>query len=66
MRRKPETRQQQADDRPTDDEIAERVRGTAGRLFVHVDGETWRDTDNGNTGTRVELESAWLADFSRR
>ena len=47
--------------RPTDAESAERLRGKASRLFVHVDGETWRDTETGAEGTRAELEQAWLA-----
>ncbi len=50
--------------RPTDAESAERLRGKASRLFVHVDGETWRDTETGAVGTRDELERAWLASLS--
>jgi len=46
--------------------VARRLRGTSGRLFVHMDGDTWMDTDNGNTGTRAELEDAFLAELDTR
>ena len=46
--------------------VARRLHGTSGRMFVHVDGDTWMDTDNGNTGTRAELEDAFLAELDAR
>lgn len=46
--------------------VARRLHGTSGRLFVHEDGDTWKDTDNGNTGTRAELEDAFLAELEAR
>jgi len=47
--------------RPTDEEIAGRLRGTNGRLFVQ-EGGVWRDTETGATGTRAEVEQAWIAE----
>ena len=49
-----------------DAELAKSLHGTNGRLFVHVDGETWKDTDTGHTGPRAELEDAFLAELQAR
>ena len=46
--------------RPTDAEIADRLRGTRGACLVR-EGELWRDLVTGAVGTRDELEAAWLA-----
>ena len=48
--------------RPTDAEIAERLHGTNGRLFVCDGDGVWRDTETGATGTGEEIEQAWLAE----
>lgn len=48
--------------RPTDAEIAGRLHGTRGRLFVRQEDGAWLDTETGATGTRAELEQAWLAE----
>jgi hypothetical protein len=46
--------------RPSDAELAKRLHGTGGRLFVREPDGRWRDTDTGAVGTRAELEQAWL------
>jgi hypothetical protein len=60
---KPEGRTVDSRPRPTDTEIAERLRGTSGRLFVHDGDGIWRDAETGATGTRAEIEQAWLAEM---
>lgn len=47
--------------RPTDDEIAEKLRGTRGRCFARQ-GNVWRDVVTGAVGTPDDLEKAWLAE----
>ncbi len=59
---KPEGQTVDSRPRPTDAEIAERLRGTRGRLFVRQEDGAWLDTETGATGTRAELETAWLAE----
>ena len=56
--------ERQAMPRPTDAEIAERLRGTKGRLFVRQPDGQWHDTETGVTGTRAEVEQAWLAELA--
>ena len=46
--------------------VARRLHGTSGRLFVHMGDGIWKDTDNGNTGSRAELEDAFLAELDAR
>lgn len=58
----PEREAQDSRPRPTDAEIAERLRGTRGRLFVRQEDGAWLDTETGATGTRAELEAVWLAE----
>jgi len=48
--------------RPTDAELAQRLRGTRGRCFAKQSGQ-WRDVVTGAAGTLSELEEAWLADL---
>lgn len=57
----PEREAQDSRARPTDAEIAGRLHGTQGRLFVRQGDGAWLDTETGATGTRAELEQAWLA-----
>jgi len=47
------------DRRPDADEIAGRLHGTAGRLFVCEDGGIWRDTETGARGSLGELAGKW-------
>jgi len=55
------TKTPKAAPRPTNAELAARLRGTGGRLFVSApDGKQWLDTETGAVGTRAELEQAWL------
>lgn len=52
---------QQNQKRRTDAEIADALRGTCGRVFVH-EGGIWRDTETGETASsRFDLEQSWLA-----
>ena len=46
--------------RPTDAELAEKLRGTRG-LCLTRQGSLWRNVVTGAVGTREELEAAWLA-----
>jgi len=50
--------------RPTDAELAERLRGTRGLCLVRQ-FDLWLDIVSGSVGTRDELEAAWLAAQSR-
>ncbi len=59
---KPEGQTVDSRPRPTDAEIAERLHGTGGRLFVRQEDGSWLDTETGAAGTRAELETAWLAE----
>ena len=55
------TKTPKAAPRATDAELAKRLRGTGGRLFVPApDGRLWLDTETGAVGMRAELEQAWL------
>lgn len=49
------------DPRPTDAELAERLRGTRGLCLVRQ-FDLWLDIVSGAVGTRDELERAWLAE----
>lgn len=49
-----------------DAELAKSLHGTQARLFVNVGAGRWRDTDSGRTGTRAELEDAFLAELAER
>lgn len=52
--------------RRTDAEIADALRGTCGRVFVH-EGGIWRDTETGETASsRFDLEQSWLAGLHAR
>ena len=50
--------------RPTDAEIADRLRGTRGRCFARQ-GNVWRDLVTGAVGTPDDLEQAWLAELAQ-
>lgn len=52
--------------RAKDAAVARRLHGTSGRLFVHMGDGIWKDTDNGNTGSRDVLVDAWLGELSAR
>lgn len=48
--------------RPSDAELARRLHGTGGRLYVRAGGGRWRDTETGAVGTLAELAEAWTAE----
>ena len=50
--------------RPTDAEIADRLRGTRGLCLVRQ-FDLWLDVATGAVGTREELEAAWLAGLAQ-
>lgn len=50
--------------RPTDAELAERMRGTRGLCLVK-NGGVWLDPVTGAVGTREDLEQAWLAEVAQ-
>lgn len=50
--------------RPSDAELAEKLRGTRG-LYLVRQFDLWLDPVTGSVGTREELEAAWLAAQSR-
>ena len=58
--RKRKTAKAEPKARPADADIARKLHGTGGRLFVCEPDGRWRDTDTGAVGTRAELEQAWL------
>ena len=64
MAKKKTTRTATVQPRPTDDEIAERLRGTRGRCFARQ-GNVWRDVVTGAVGTPDELEQAWLSEVAQ-
>lgn len=47
--------------RPSNVEIALKLRGTGGRCFTS-DGVAWRDTQTGACGTLADLAEAWTAE----
>ena len=50
--------------RPTDEELAEMLRGTSGRCFSRQ-GKVWRDIVTGAVGDPEDLEQAWLAEVAQ-
>ncbi len=46
--------------------VAKRLHGTSGRMFVHMGDGIWTDTASGRTGSRAELEDAFLAELDAR
>ena len=50
--------------RPTDAQLAEKLRGTRGLCLVRQ-FDLWLDIATGAVGTREELEAAWLAGLSQ-
>ena len=47
------------DERTTAEDVAKRLHGTNGRLFIRR-GKKWLDTETGNAGALHELADKWI------